>query len=60
MNFSEYIQYLLPAVLKRNKSKNQLLIFSRMMGDTFDDIKDAVLRLRKESLIETCRIVCWR
>ena len=50
-NFSEYIQYLLPAVLKRNKSKNQLLIFCRMMGDTFDDIKDAALRLRKESLI---------
>lgn len=53
-NFSEYIQYLLPAVLKRNKSKNQLLIFCRMMGLVFDDIKDAVLRLRKESLIETC------
>ena len=53
-NFNEYIQYLLPAVLKRNKSKNQLLIFCRMMGDTFDDIKDAALRLRKESLIETC------
>lgn len=52
--FGEYIQYLLPAVLKRKKQTNQLLVFCRMLGFVFDDIKTALFRLREESMLETC------
>lgn len=52
--FGEYIQYLLPAVLKRKKQKNQLLLFCKVLGFVFDDIKTALFRLREESMLETC------
>lgn len=52
--FGEYIQYLLPAVFKRNKKTNQLLIFCKILGLIYDDIKTALFQLREESMIETC------
>lgn len=53
-NFADYIWYLLPAVLKKNKSINQLYIFCKVIGSVFDDIKSMIFRLRKETMLETC------
>lgn len=52
--FADYIWYLLPGVLKKNKSINQLYIFCKVTGKIFDDIKAMLFRLRKETMLETC------
>lgn len=52
--FGKYIQELLPAVLKRKKQTNQLLVFCKVLGFIFDDIKTALFQLREESMLETC------
>lgn len=52
--FGKYIQELLPAVLKRKKQTNQLLVFCKILGFMFDDIKTALFRLREESILEAC------
>lgn len=52
--FGKYIQELLPAVLKRKKQTNQLLVLCKILGFIFDDIKTALFQLREESMLETC------
>lgn len=52
--FGEYIEYLLPSVMKRSKKDNQLLIFCMIIGLVFDDIKTALFLLREESMLATC------
>lgn len=51
--FGEYMFYLLNAPLKKNKETNQFHIFFQVMGEEFDDLKGAILRLRLETLITT-------
>lgn len=52
--FQDYMFYLLPAVLKRNRSFNQFYIFCVVTGQLFDDIKQKMFRFREESMIDTC------
>ena len=52
--FADYIWYLLPGVLKKNKRINQLYIFCKVAGNIFDDIKAMLFRLRQETMLETC------
>lgn len=50
---SDYLYYLLPGPLKRQKKENQLGIFLGVIGGVFDDIREDILRLRQESIIFT-------
>lgn len=50
---SEYLFYLLPGSLKKNKGNNQIHIFFKVIGGVFDSIRDDILRLREESMIFT-------
>lgn len=52
--FWEYMWYLMPAILKRNKQVNQLRIFLMVAGGVFDELKKATFRLRREASIDTC------
>lgn len=52
--FRDYMFYLLPAVLKKNKSLNQFYIFCAVTGQLFDDLKIKMFRLREESMLDTC------
>lgn len=52
--FRDYMFYLLPAVLKKNKSLNQFYIFCGVTGQLFDDLKIKMFRLREESMLDTC------
>lgn len=53
MNFGEYMFYLLTTPLKKSKSVNQFRIFFRVMGLLFDDTKQDIFRVRRESNIAT-------
>ena len=52
--FRDYMFYLLPAVLKRNKRLNQFYIFFTVTGQLFDELKLKMFQLRQESMLDTC------
>ena len=53
--FRDYIYYLLPSFLKRvRKSVNQWWIFTKVVGDWFDECLDDMERARDETTIATC------
>lgn len=53
-NFKDYMFYLLPAVLKRHRQQNQFYIFCEVIGSVFDNIKQDILRVRREASIQSC------
>ena len=55
MNFGEYMFSLLPGPLKRGKrALNQLCIFLQVLGRSFDQCKQVLLRVREEASVLTC------
>lgn len=52
--FAEYIQYLMPSAFKRQKKDNQLIIYAKVIGGLYDDLLQYILRLREETILETC------
>ena len=52
--FKDYMFYLLPSPLKRNKPQNQFRIFFGVVGEIFDELKQDIFRLRLESNISSC------
>ena len=55
MNFGEYMFSLLPGPLKRGKrALNQLCIFFQVLGRSFDQCKQVLLRVREEASVLTC------
>lgn len=52
--FSDYMQYLLPSALKRQKKQNQLLIYCKVIGRLYDALLQSALRIREETILETC------
>ncbi len=52
--FSDYMQYLLPSAFKKQKKQNQLLIYCKVIGRLFDSLLQLILRLREETMLETC------
>lgn len=51
-NFGEYMYYLLHSPLKkREKSKNQLYIFFKVIGKHFDKIKEDIFLVREQSMV---------
>ncbi len=52
--FSDYMQYLLPSALKRQKKQNQLLIYCKVIGKLYDSLLQSILQIREETILETC------
>ncbi len=54
-DFAEYFYYLLTAPFKRvKKEANQWYILCRVMGEKYDEAKEALLRARDETMVATC------
>lgn len=52
--FGEYLYDLLPAVLRKGiRTTNQLYLFFHVVGTVFDDIKQDIFRVRRESMVAT-------
>ena len=49
--FADYLFYLLPAPLKKERQKNQFYLFFKVTGRIFDDMKQDILRLRRQRYI---------
>lgn len=52
--FADYMQHLLPAAFKKQKKKNQLLVYFKVIGRMYDALLQSVLRLREETVLATC------
>ena len=57
MNFGEYMFFLLTAPLKKKRKENQFRIFFKIVGGLFDDTKQDIFRIRRESNITTASAV---
>lgn len=53
MTFGEYMVYLLNAPLKKRKGTNQLVLFFYVIGKLFDQTKEDIFRVRRETNITT-------
>ena len=52
--FGEYLYELLPAALRKGvQTVNQFYIFFHVMGTVFDDTKQDIFRVRRESMVST-------
>lgn len=49
--FGDYMFYLLTTALKNDKNSNQFYIFCKVIGKLFDQTKQDIMKLRRESMI---------
>lgn len=51
--FGDYLFYLLPGPLKKDRKRNQFRMFFQVIGRQFDEMKDTVFRIREEGNLIT-------